>query len=173
MSFENVKIVKLRNVKIPSRGTSVSAGLDFSIPDDLKSTDVKYFHQNSNEAYYHLDSDDIKISPGESVLIPSGIKINIPRGYCLEFKNRSGMATKKSLIFGAHLVDEDYTGEIFFNMHNIGQDTVIIHAGDKIIQGVFHQVEYPSIEVVETEEELFKDKNTDRGAGGFGSTGSR
>ena len=44
--------------------------------------------------------------------------------------------------------------------------------GDKIIQGVFHQVEYPLVEVVDTEEELFKDKESERGAGGFGSTGS-
>lgn len=173
MSLDKVKLVKLRKVKTPTRGTSVSAGLDFYIPDDIDSNKIKYFYPITDEPYYHYESNnDITIHPKESILIPSGIKVNVPHGYCLEFKNRSGLASKKSLIFGAHVVDEDYTGEIFFNIHNIGEYAVTLHPGDKIIQGVFHQVEYPLVEVVDTEEELFKDKETERGAGGFGSTGS-
>lgn len=78
MSF-NLKFTKTKNVKSPVRGHDTDAGIDFFIPEDFKQTVLK---------------------PGEDVLIDSGIKVIIPEGYALIFKEKSGVATKKKLTIG-------------------------------------------------------------------------
>ena len=146
-----MKIFKLRNVKTPTRGTELSAGLDFYVPDDFPGC--------------HF------LIPGESINIPSGIKAKIPHGYALIFKNKSGVATKKSLQVGACVVDEDYQGEIHLDVHNIGTDTQCIKPGEKLVQALLVPVSYEEIEVVESITDLF-DEVSERGEGGFGSTGT-
>ena len=79
-----MKIQKIRDVKTPGRGTSQSAGIDFYVPEDF-TTSV--------------------LQPGESVLIPSGIKVQVPTGYMLTAFNKSGVATKQGLSIGACVVD--------------------------------------------------------------------
>ena len=140
-----MKIVKVRNVKTPTRGTGLSAGLDFYIPEDFE---VK------------------QIWPGESINIPSGIKAQIPRGCVLIMLNKSGIATKYQLQVGACVVDEDYQGEIHLHVMNVG----ILKPGMKLVQGLVMPVSYTGVEVLESEAELFP-QSTERGQGGFGSTG--
>lgn len=149
-SEKSVKIFKLRSVKTPQRGTPLSAGIDFFVPDDFARTEIA-LHQ--------------------SILIPSGIKVKLPEGYALVANNKSGVATKKQLIFGAAVVDEDYQGEIHLHLINTGHVTAVITPGDKIIQFILEKQEYASVIEVSSEEELFNGVVTERGAGGFGSTG--
>ena len=144
-----MKIAKIREVKTPTRGTSQSAGLDFYIPDD--------------------GSGNYSIQPGQSVCIPSGIKVNVPPGHALIAFNKSGVALKKSLDVGACVVDEDYQGEVHLHLTNIGTETARLQPGEKIVQFVLLPVNYAEVEVVD-ESHLF-DENTERGSGGFGSTG--
>jgi dUTP pyrophosphatase len=141
-----MKIKLVRKVKAPSRGTTVSAGLDFYVPDDFKAT---------------------KVWPGKSVLIPSGIKAQVPEGYALIAFNKSGVATKQGLIVGACVVDEDYEGEIHIHMMNVEDKVVDIIPGQKLVQFVLVPVNYQNVEVVN---ELPK-RQSERGEGGFGSTG--
>ncbi len=145
-----MKLLKIRDVKTPNRGTEKSAGIDFFIPNDYPSTEIH---------------------PGKSVLIPSGIKANIPEGCAFIAYNKSGVATKKNLIVGASVVDEDYQGEIHIHLTNVGTESTSIHPGDKIIQLLVMPVFYEPVEVVDSVEELYDGKTTDRGEGGFGSTG--
>lgn len=147
-----VKFTKLKKVKSPSRGTPKSAGIDFYVPDEFR---------------------PITLDPGMDVLIPSGIKVRLPEGYALVANNKSGVATKKNLVFGASVVDEDYTGELHLHLINVGNKTVSVEPGDKIIQFLLEKQEYADVEEVSTEEELYADFQTERGAGGFGSTGSK
>lgn len=144
-----MKIFKTRAVKTPNRGTEKSAGIDFFIPDDFAKTIIK---------------------PNESILIPSGIKVNLPANTCLTFQNKSGVCTKKLLVIGAKIVDEDYQGEIHIHLINVGNISQTIEPGDKIAQGIVCPVIYESIEEVATLEECFTE-TTQRGEGGFGSTG--
>ena len=65
----------------------------------------------------------IYIQPGESKIIPTGLRFGVPHGYMLEVKNRSSVAAKRSLIVGACVVDSGYDGEIFVNLHNVGTET--------------------------------------------------
>jgi len=141
-----MKISKIRKVKTPTRGTEQSAGLDFYIPDDF---DLK------------------RLAPGMSVCIPSGIKANVPAGYALIAFNKSGVALKKGLQVGACVVDEDYQGEI--HLHLMATKSTELKPGEKIVQFVLLPVNYSTVSVV-PEEDLFVEQ-TERGAGGFGSTG--
>ena len=141
-----MKVQKLRDVKTPNRGTSVSAGIDFYVPEDFETTTLK---------------------PGESVLIPSGIKVQIPRGYALIAFNKSGVAVKQGLSVGACVVDEDYEGEVHLHMINTSDKDQVIATGQKIVQFVLIPVSYFDVEEVDE----IQSRNTERGAGGFGSTG--
>lgn len=143
-----MKIVKTRDVKTPERGTSKSAGIDFFVPNVAGS---------------------IKIQPGKSVLIPSGIVAKIPEGFGLFVENKSSVAVNKGLVVGACVVDEDYQGEIKIHLLNVSDSPVTIEAGEKIVQMVLLPVNYEGIEIVETLKELHPEQ-TERGTGGFGST---
>ncbi len=76
----------------------------------------------------------IKIRSGENQLLSTGLSFGIPHGYMLQVCNRSGMGAKRSLIVGAHIIDSGYDGEVFIDLHNIGQEDQFVCRGDKIAQ---------------------------------------
>ena len=145
-----MKFIKIRDVKSPSRGTEQSAGIDFFVPNDQET---------------------IILKSNESVLFPTGIKMNIPQDHVLIAFNKSGVATKRNLTVGASVVDEDYQGEIHIHLTNVGEETQVIKAGEKIIQFLLMPIVYEGLEEVMTEDELWDGEVTERGEGGFGSTG--
>lgn len=145
-----MKILKEREVQTPKRSNPRDAGIDFFIPS----------HQEK-----------IILNPGESALIPSGIKANILENHALIAFNKSGIASKKKLIVGAEVVDEDYQGEIHFDIHNIGNTPQEILPDQKIVQFLLIPVSYEPIEIANNIDELYSGKTTNRGSGGFGSTG--
>tara|TARA_R110002012_G_scaffold228067_3_gene400271 strand:- start:746 stop:1237 length:492 start_codon:yes stop_codon:yes gene_type:complete len=117
--------------------------------------------------------EDLVISPGESVVLPTGLKFGIPHGYMLQVMNRSGNAAKKQLMVGACVVDSGYDGEVFVNLHNIGSEEQFIQSGMKIAQAVLIPVVHARF--VETSEDNLYDWHpitiSDRGDGALGSTG--
>lgn len=120
---------------------------------------------------YYCPKDDsvVDIMALEGKVLSTGIKVEIPEGYYLEVKDRSGMAAKKGLKIGAKVIDRMYDGELLINLHNItGAWKVEIKPGDKIAQVAL--VPKPEWQF---EESLVDDlnKETDRGSNGFGSTG--
>lgn len=141
-----MKIKLIRDVKPPSRGTSKSAGLDFFVPNDW-------------QAY--------PLHPGESILIPSGVKAQVPEGHALIAFNKSGVATKQGLSVGACVVDEDYEGEIHLHMINTSQQPQEILPGQKLVQFILLPINYQNVEQVDS----FSERDSERGDGGFGSTG--
>ena len=147
-----VKIYKTRKVKTPGRGSPLSAGIDFYVPEDFEPKSVE---------------------PQCDVLIPSGIKVKLPAGFALVANNKSGIATKKRLIFGAAVVDEDYQGELHLHLINVGHEAILISPGDKIIQFLLEEQHYVDVLEVPSEEVLFGGEVTVRGTGGFGSTGTK
>jgi len=76
------------------------------------------------------------IAPGESKILSTGLRFGVPHGYMLEVKNRSSVAAKRSLLVGACVIDSGYDGEVFINLHNVGNTTQTIEAGTKIAQVV-------------------------------------
>lgn len=149
--MSTLKYLKLRDVKSPERGTPKSAGIDFFVPNDYP---------------------EVRLNPHSSILIPSGLKVRIPEGYALVANNKSSIASKKGLIFGASVIDEDYMEEFYINLINVTKGSVLISPGDKIIQFLVEKQEYTDLQQVETEEELFEGLESER-TGGFGSTGDK
>ena len=128
-----------------------------------------FYCPNGEKKLY--DSKDFFIPPKESRLIPTGIKVEIPYGYMLEIKNKSGIAYKRQLIVGACVVDPGYNGEVYVNLHNIGAETQMIRPGDKVAQAILIPIVHCKVEEVESDE--FLNFHSQRGEGGFGSTGDR
>jgi dUTP pyrophosphatase len=116
----------------------------------------------------------ISLSPGESRIIPTGLRFGVPHGYMLEVKNRSSVAAKRSLIVGACVIDSGYDGEVFINLHNVGNTPQVIEAGTKIAQVVLTPVVH--FRPRENRDGALYDSYpitmSDRGAGALGSTGA-
>ena len=117
-------------------------------------------------------TDSVTIAPGGSAVLPTGLKFGVPHGYMLEVKNRSGLASKRSLVVGACVIDSGYDGEVFINLHNIGTETQVVESATKIAQLVMVPVVH--FRAVETGRdnlyEWYPITISDRGEGGFGST---
>lgn len=145
----NLKFIKTKEVKSPVRGHDTDAGIDFFVPEDFER---------------------VKLNPGEDVLIDAGIKVIVPKGYALIFKEKSGVATKKKLTIGACVVDSDYRGVVHLHLFNSGTEIETVEAGDKITQGLVVPVSLCKPE--EISEEEYNSYDTERGEGGFGSTRS-
>ena len=154
-----LEVYKIRaGAKLPVRAHTLDAGMDlFYCPDSTKSSDC--FWEPEGE---------YRIPPGESCLVPTGLKIIVPMGHMLEIKNKSGIAHKQKLLVGACVVDTGYTGEIYVNLHNIGGHTKTINPGQKIAQAVLVPISICGIRETGTDP---AEQNTNRGSGGFGSTG--
>lgn len=110
---------------------------------------------------------DIVLKPGERILVPTGVFIELPSGYEAQIRPRSGLAAKYgiALVNSPGTIDADYRGEIKVIMINHGRDDFLIKRGDRIAQMVVAPVMRC---VFSTAEELCK---TERDTGGFGSTG--
>ena len=112
-------------------------------------------------------SEDIQIGPGESVIVPTGIRLQIPEGYEGQIRPRSGLALKHSVtvLNSPGTIDSDYRGELKVILINNAKSTYTVHSNDRIAQLVFSPV---------IQAEFIQKKEltaSDRGRNGFGSTG--
>ncbi len=107
------------------------------------------------------------LNPGERALIPTGLRVEIPEGYEMQLRPRSGLALKHGLSLPntPGTIDSDYRGPLGVILINLGQKSVTISHGDRIAQAVVVPVLQARFELTETLSE------TERGTGGFGSTG--
>lgn len=143
-----VNIKKLKDsAVIPTYGSEYAAGADL---------------------YACLDG-DVEIKPHATEVIPTGVALELPLGYAGLIYARSGLATKKGLAPAnkVGVVDCDYRGEVKVALHNHSEVTQVVSAGERIAQLVI--TPYITAEFIQAEEL----SPTVRGAGGFGSTGSK
>lgn len=112
----------------------------------------------------------VVLKPNERMLIPTRVFAEIPQGYEVHIRSRSGLTLKKGLVVanGIGTIDASYRGEWGVIIHNISDDVQHIAHGDRIAQAVLAKVEKIKWKVVQNESELTQTK---RGSGGFGSTG--
>ena len=111
--------------------------------------------------------EDVQISAGEKVAIRTGLRFAIPRGYAGFVWDKSGLAVKHHLKTMAGVLDSNYRGELLVVLTNLGKETYDVDKGSKIAQLVIKPVASPDIEEGEIVDE------TDRGEGGFGSSGDK
>lgn len=141
-----VSITKLRpNAQLPEYQTMHSAGMDLHASIEKPMT----------------------LKPGERAAVPTGIAIALPTGYEAQIRGRSGLAAKFGIALtnGIGTIDADYRGEIHALIINHGAEDFIVEPGMRIAQMVIAKYEKIDWEQVDTLDE------TERGAGGFGSTG--
>ena len=144
--MESIPVKILReNALIPTYGSLEAAGADL---------------------YACLET-AVLIEPGKTAFVPTGIAMAVPRGCAGLIYARSGLACKRGLAPAnkVGVVDSDYRGEIIVALHNHGSEPQSVNHGERIAQMVITPVLTPAYEVV-------SDLNdTERGVGGFGSTG--
>ncbi len=111
--------------------------------------------------------EDVEIKPGEIYAVKTGISVEIPEGYCISIRPRSGLALKNGItvLNSPGTIDSDYRGEIKVILINLGKDPFFIEKGMRIAQMVLQRYE-----IIEWEE-TGKLSDTQRGEGGFGHTG--
>ena len=109
----------------------------------------------------------VSLAPSDRVLIPTGLAFALPEGHEAQIRPRSGLALKHgvTVLNSPGTIDADYRGEIKVILINLGSDTFLIQRGDRIAQAIIAPVTHVDIVPVETLDD------TDRGDGGFGSTG--
>lgn len=114
---------------------------------------------------------NIIIHPGNRVMVDTGIKIQLPIGYEAQIRPRSGLAIKHGItcINSPGTVDSDFTGNLMVLLINHSREMYQINVGDRIAQMVIAKYERPTFTVLTESEEL---EDTERGEGGFGSTGA-
>jgi dUTP pyrophosphatase len=151
-----IKFSRTRDVKEPKRGHVPDAGLDFFVPNDYE---------------------NVIIEAGKSVLIDSGIKIEIPVGFCGMFINKSSVASKLHLVVGAAIIDPFYSNTIKIDLHNISDRDVTLEPGMKIVQMILIPIITPQLIEEKDDNRLYENakKMCDgfRDQGGFGSTGNK
>jgi dUTP pyrophosphatase len=140
-----IKIINKSEFELPSYQTAASAGMDL---------------RANNE-------DPIVLKPLERAIIPTGIYIELPVGYEAQIRPRSGLAAKKgiSLVNSPGTIDADYRGEIGVILVNLSNESFTVEKGERIAQMVIAKHEQAQWVLVD---ELGE---SERGAGGFGSTG--
>lgn len=151
MNSVSVRIMPLphyEGLALPAYETPQSAGMDLraAVPDDAPVT----------------------IPPGEWRLVPVGIAIALPGGYEAQVRPRSGLAAKKgiSCVNTPGTIDADYRGEIRVNLINHGKEDFVVNRGERIAQMIIAPVTHGVWTVASELDE------TERGTGGFGSTGT-
>ena len=147
------KTMKLRIKKLDERATVPTYGTEYSAGADL----------------YNLEGETVTIPAHSTYLIHTGISAEIPEGYCGLIFARSGLASKRGLAPAnkVGVIDADYRGEIMVALHNHTDRTQTVEGGERVAQLAivpFLKVEF------ELADEL---SDTVRGAGGFGSTGTK
>lgn len=157
--MQKLKVFRIRNdAKLPVRAHEGDGGLDFHYCPD------KEFPFRAEKEKF-----DIRIAAGESVIIPTGLKVEVPFGYMLEMKNKSSVAAKEQLLVGACIIDFGYSGEVFCNLHNVGREIKTIKPGQKLCQGVLIPISLCQVEEVKDDSTM--NQNSTRGEGSLGSTG--
>ena len=144
MEAIRVKILR-EGAKLPTYGTAEAAGADL----------------------YACVAGTISIAPGETVFIPTGIALEVPKGCAGLVYARSGLACKRGLAPAnkVGVIDSDYRGEITVVLHNHGKVSQTIENGERIAQLIITPVLQPAYEMAD------QLSDTERAAGGFGSTG--
>ena len=135
------------NVSLPKYETEGSSGMDLAA--------------NINES--------IEIKPGATVIVPTGISVSIPKNFEIQIRPRSGLAAKKSIsvLNTPGTIDADYRGELKVILINLGTKSFFVENGARIAQMVLCPVVKANLKEVKILED------TERGSGGFGSTGTK
>lgn len=163
-----VKVINLSNNPLPKYETSSAAGMDLRA-DFSRITPENPVVFKAGSGYFDFEKRMLRIDPMARVLIPTGLKVALPENIEMQIRPRSGMALKKGLtvINTPGTIDPDYRGEVGVPVINLNLEPIWIEAGERICQAVFNEITRVMWEPTDSLDE------TERGEGGFNSTGSK
>lgn len=145
-----IKFIRLRpqkddDIPLPTYMTPGAAGMDICVAVE----------------------DEVALSPGETALLPTGLAMQLPRGFEAQIRPRSGLAVQHGigLINSPGTIDADYRGEIKIAVINLGKKPYVFQRGERVAQMVVNRVYRAAAQLVQTLDD------TDRSDGGFGHTG--
>ena len=165
--METLKIYRTNpKVVLPKKQTEQSACFDLAFQGHGKATYEGY--SSSNKNFKRTMNNQIVIQPGDRVMVPTGLIMDIPKGYSVRLHARSGASLKQGLVLAnaEGVIDADYVQEVMVLVYNISGNAITIHTGDRIAQGEL--VKDYDFEIVETViRPILKSDRT----GGMGSTG--
>lgn len=142
---------------LPYKGSDQAAGYDL----------FAYSYTADGGETVKLDDEVVLTIPAQGrCLVKTGIAVRIPDGCYGRVAPRSGLAMKKGINIGAGVIDEDYRGDVGVLLFNLNSEPFEVRKGDRIAQLICERIVYPELEEVNTLED------TERGIGGFGSTGN-
>lgn len=155
------------SIQLPSFATSQSACFDLAFNSAGK-TSYRLYNKNNGHVERPFSNGRIHIMPGERVLIPTGLIMDIPEGYSVRVHARSGTSLKQGLILvnSEGIIDSDYIDEVFVLITNVSDNGQFINPGDRIAQAEL--VKQEQYEIIEKATKPFP-KTTRNG--GMGSTG--
>lgn len=161
-------------VTLPTRGSEEAAGIDIYVPMYNEVIEKDFLEMNTHPRAAQILTGShvppyIRVSAHNRVLIPTGLRMKVEPGTYLEVANRGSVAAKQGLVFGAHIVDSDYRGNVFINLINTGTGPQTVNFGQKIAQIIHKQCLMSDVELVSDTE--FNRTQTSRGSGALGSTG--
>ena len=166
--MEDLKIYRMHpSVYLPRHSTEDSACFDIQFNPAYKNTYKGYNKQNSEFNRTFSDGTMI-IMPGDRIMVPTGLVLDIPKGFSVRLHPRSGLSLKNGLVLANSeaVIDSDYTEELFVLLTNMSESKQIITVGDRLAQGEL--VAKQSYKIVDVN--TSPTQKTDR-IGGFGSTG--
>ena len=136
-----------KNIELPKYETNGSSGMDLSANIEKQ----------------------IKIEPGKTSIIPTGISVSIPKNFEIQIRSRSGLAAKSQVpvLNSPGTIDADYRGELKVILINLGDKTYVVERNARIAQMVLCPIVKAKFKEVDNLDD------TDRGVGGFGSTGEK
>ena len=166
---ERIKIIdKITSTIITDKSKSKNAIINQEINKNIEKNGGTTYGVLSD----YMSDNDIEavniILPFSHNIIPTGCYVQIPEGYEIQVRPRSGIGAKTNMIAHWGTIDNDYRGNIGIIINNPSPNSYIILPNERLAQGVFAKVEQCEFKKVKSIEELTK---TDRGEGGFGSTG--
>jgi dUTP pyrophosphatase len=149
VTIEVLRLPHAEGLELPAYQSTGAAGLDLvaAVPED----------------------GPMELAPGARKLVPTGLVLQIPEGYEVQVRPRSGLAIRHgiTLLNSPGTIDSDYRGEVMVMLINLGTETVTIERGERIAQIIVAPVVQATLVEVKAVSE------TARGAGGFGSTGTK
>lgn len=156
------------HIELPRFATKGSACFDLSFQSAGKYTYKGYNSQNKEFSRNIHSGNQIYINPGDRILVPTGLILDIPEGYSVRVHARSGTALKKGLVLinAEGIIDSDYVDELFLLIHNASDNGHMLTSGDRIAQGEMIKNEEYALWETQTRP-LIKSERI----GGMGSTG--
>jgi dUTP pyrophosphatase len=155
------------SVKMPEHQTTHAACFDVAFQGSGK-REIKGYSSKNKPVSRLYTSGALTISPGDRILVPTGLILEIPEGYSVRLHARSGLSLKQGLVLAnaEGVIDSDYIDEVFVLIHNISENAITIKDGDRVAQAELVKNETYVIE--QTPVRPIPKSNR---AGGFGSTG--